>query len=237
MAKRGRMAEQLHRIQYSFRFEDGSTKKFVLSLDPSTITIVRPDVGPKPDWTRLDYHQCACCTLHKSTHPDCPIAVNIAELVNEFRDAISSDNCMVQCITPERIYLKKTAIQEGLFSILGIIMATSNCPIMNFFKPMARFHLPFSTLDETIFRSTSIYLLRQYFEYKRGKTPDLELSQLDKHYARVQEVNHGILKRTENVAKKDADKNAIIILNALAQMFAVEIGDGLNSIEYLFNSG
>ncbi len=229
------MADQLYHIQYQFRFNDGSVKKFVLSLDPGTIKLVRPEMRQKPEWTRLEYHQCACCTLAKATHPDCPIAVNIAELLNEFKDAISSDHCMVMCTTPERTYLKQAAIQEGLFSILGIIMATSNCPIMNFFKPMARFHLPFSTLDETIFRSTSIYLLRQYFEYRKGRIPDLELTQLDQHYARVQQVNHGILKRTENVPKKDADKNAIIILNALAQMLAVEIGDGLNSIEYLFN--
>ncbi len=230
------MTEQPHRIQYEFQFDDGSTKHFELSLDPETITVMLPDTGSKPAWTKLDHHQCTCCPLDKVTHPECPVAVNIAELVNEFKDAISSDSCLVKCITPERTYLKKTAIQEGLFSIFGIIMATSNCPVMNFFKPMARFHLPFSTIDETVFRSTSIYLLRQYFEYKKGNIPDLELTNLDAHYARVQEVNLGILARTEDVAGKDADKNAIIILNALAQMLTVEIGDGLNSLEYLFDS-
>ncbi|MFZ5572331.1 MAG: DUF6901 family protein [Thermodesulfobacteriota bacterium] len=230
------MAELPHTFQYEFRFDDGSTKNFELSLDAQTITVRLPDTGPKPAWTRLEHHQCSCCPLSPSTHPDCPIAVNIAGLVNEFKDAISSDSCLVKVVTPERTYLKQTAIQEGLFSIFGIIMATSNCPVMNFFKPMARFHLPFSTIDETVFRSTSIYLLRQYFEHKKGHTPDLELTKLDDHYARVQEVNHGILKRTEDVAGKDADKNAIIILNALAQMLTVEIGDGLNSLEYLFDS-
>ena len=113
-------------------------------------------------------------------------------------------------------------------------MATGNCPVMDFFKPMARFHLPFSTIQETIFRSTSVYLLRQYFEVQRGKTPDLKLEKLDELYERVQMVNLGILARTKNVVKKDAEQNAIIILNALAQMLSMEISDNLYSIEYLF---
>ena len=66
--------------------------------------------------------------------------------------------------------------------------------------------------------------------------PDLDLAELDLHYEKVQEVNHGILHRTENIAQKDADKNAIVILNALAQLLAVEISEDLNSLEYLFTA-
>ena len=228
------MSETPHNISYEFTFEDGNTKLFELKLDPVTISVILPDPEFMPEWTRLEYNQCGCCPLDAEQHPYCPIAVNIEELVEEFKDAISSDFCTVRCTTPERTYLKETSIQEGLFSIFGIIMATSNCPIMDFFKPMAKFHLPFSTVDETIFRSTSVYMLRQYFEYRKGRTPDLELKNLDRHYEQVQEVNAGIIKRTGDVAKKDADKNALIILNALAQMLSVEIEDGLYSLEYLF---
>lgn len=228
------MDEKPYTIDYEFRFDDGNVKTFKFQLDPNTVTLILPEMENKPDWTLLDYQQCACCPLEKDTHPYCPVALNIAELMDEFKDAISSDNCFVRCITPERTYERDASIQEGLFSIFGIIMATSSCPIMDFFKPMARFHLPFSTVEETVFRSTSIYLLRQYFEYQKGNYPDLELKKLDEHYEKVQEVNTGILKRTRNVAKKDADKNAIVILNALAQMLTVEISAGLNSVEYLF---
>ena len=228
------MGEPPYSIKYEFIFEDNNSKSFEFLLDPETVTLLMPEPDPKPVWTKLDHHQCKCCALDLAIHPYCPIALNIAELAEAFKDAISSDNCFVRCITAERTYERKTAIQEGLFSMFGIIMATSNCPIMNFFKPMARFHLPFSTVEETIFRSSSIYLLRQYFEYQKGNYPDLELKKLDQHYEKVQEVNTGILKRTRNVAKKDAEKNAIVILNALAQMLNVEISAGLNSIEYLF---
>lgn len=221
-------------ITYEFQFENGNQKKFNITLDPETITLVPKGSEPKPDWTKLEFHQCSCCPLEKEQHPFCPIAVNIAEIVEEFKNEISSDQCIAICKTPERTYMKNASVQEGLFSIFGIVMATSNCPIMNFFKPMARFHLPFSTVEETIFRSSSIYLLRQYFEYKKGLIPDLELTKLDQHYEKVQKVNSGILDRTGHIAKKDADKNAIVILNALAQMLSFEISDNLNSLEYLF---
>ena len=135
-------------------------------LDPETITCVLPKKKQKPGWTKLLYHQCACCSLDSRNHSYCPIAINIAEVVESFKNINSSERCIVRCVTPERLYGKKTLVQDGLFSILGIIMATSNCPTMNFLKPMARFHLPFASTQETIFRATSIYLLRQYFEYK-----------------------------------------------------------------------
>ncbi len=228
------MNEKEYQILYEFSFEDGKSKLFKVSLDSETIIIIQDEIKNKPDWARLDFGQCKCCPLDKETHPFCPIALNIAELVEEFKNSPSFDDCLVRCITPERTYLKKSSIQEGLFSIFGIIMATSNCPVMNFFRPMARFHLPFSTIQETVFRSTSIYLLGQYFEYKRGKIPDLDLKNLDKHYEKVQGVNQGILARASSVARMDADKNAIIILNALAQMLSMEIEDELNSLEYLF---
>jgi hypothetical protein len=109
-------------------------------------------------------------------------------------------------------------------------MATSDCPIMNFFKPMARFHLPFSTVEETVFRTTSIYLLRQYFEYQNGNEPDLDLKKLNQRYDQVQIVNSGILNRINSVAQKDA----IIILDTLAQMLSMELSHGLHSFEYLF---
>jgi hypothetical protein len=43
-------------------------------------------------------------------------------------------------------------------------------------------------------------------------------------------------RRIKGLTKKDADNNAIIILNAFAQMLAVELEDGLNSLEYLFDT-
>ncbi|MFP4446130.1 MAG: DUF6901 family protein [Desulfosudaceae bacterium] len=223
-------------IQYEFNFDDDSIKTFLIELDVDTISIVRPKPTDFPDWTLLKKEQCECCPLSADDVEYCPIAVNIAELVEEFKNYFSYDNCLVRCITQERTYEKKTSVQEGLFSIMGIIMPTSNCPVMTFLKPMARFHLPFSTIQETMVRSTSMYLLRQYFEHKKGRNPDLDMEKLDQHYENVQLVNKGILARISNQAEKDADRNALIILNSLAQLFSVEIDDNLTSVYYLFDT-
>ncbi len=227
--------EPLYPIEYAFEFQDGRKRTFKIELDPDTISIVNPTPSSFPEWTRLDNERCEVCTLSPDKHEYCPIALNIAELVDEFKDSFSYDSCRVICTTPERSYQKDTSVQEGLFSLIGIIMATSDCPVMDLFKPMARFHLPFSTIQESMVRTTSLYLLRQYFEYKRGNEPDIDMKGLDAHYERVQKLNKGILNRIGSVSEKDADRNAIIILNSLAQLFNVEIEDNLTSVEYLFN--
>ncbi len=229
------MKNQLYPILYKFSFKHKPTKVFEILLNPDTITCVLPKKSPSPGWTKLLYHQCSCCSLDSRQHSYCPIAVNIAEVIESFKNINSSERCIVRCVTPERFYGKKTLVQDGLFSILGIIMATSDCPTMNFLKPMARFHLPFASTQETIFRATSIYLLRQYFEYKTGNLPDIQLKKLARNYEKVQEVNHGMLDRTSNSLHKDAEKNAIVILNVLAQLLSLEIDEDLNPLKYLFN--
>jgi hypothetical protein len=125
---------------------------------------------------------------------------------------------------------------EGISSILGIIMATSNCPIMDFFKPMARFHLPFSTSDETAVRVTSMFLLQQYLEYGNDSADNINLNKLEQHYNKVNKVNEGILKRISSLGSKDADKNAIIMLHSLSQIFSLEINYSLESIAHLFTA-
>ena len=123
---------------------------------------------------------------------------------------------------------------EGLSAIFGVIMATSDCPIMNFLKPMARFHLPFSSVEETTVRTTSIYLLGQYFRYKDRSDIKKDFKTLENHYAQVRLVNEGIIKRISSVSKQDADKNAIVTLHSLSLFLSMEIDYSLSSLEYIF---
>ena len=114
-------------------------------------------------------------------------------------------------------------------------MATSGCPAMNFLKPMARYHLPFATREETIVRSVSMYLLRQYFEHKKGRTPALELSQLDDKYSMIGNVNKGIVNRINSILKGgDANQNAMVILDSIGKMLSFAIDESLEDYEYLF---
>ena len=229
------MDSKPYTIRYEFDFHNGTREEFVVNLDPVKIAIIWESEPEKPDWTKLENSKCDCCTLDDESTIFCPVAVSIAELVEKFKDSKSFEQCTTTCIDPERTYIKKSSSRQDLYSIMGLLMATSGCPTLSFFKPMARFHLPFSTISETVVRSASMYLLGQFFEHKKGNRPDLDLDKLDEHYARVQIVNTGILSRIESVVKQDADNNAIIILNALAQMLSLEIEEQLSSYEYLFD--
>lgn len=117
---------------------------------------------------------------------------------------------------------------------MGLIMATSGCPVMNILKPMARFHLPFATIDESLFRSVSVYLLRQYFIYLDQGESDFHLENVKSYYDKIEKVNSGILRRIKSATKLDADRNAIVILNCLAQILHLELDDNLQSLAYIF---
>lgn len=54
-------------------------------------------------------------------------------------------------------------MQIGLYSLLGLVMATSGCPHLDFLRPLALHPLPFSSIHETVFRVSSSYLTEQYF--------------------------------------------------------------------------
>jgi hypothetical protein len=223
------------RFNYQFQFEDGYTKNYHIALDPKTLSLIPDGQRHKPqDWTRLNYHQCSNCPLAMDAHPFCPIALNIMELVETFKDVFSYRNCTVVCETEDRTYSKNTSIMEGLSAIFGVIMATSDCPIMNFLKPMARFHLPFSNVEETTSRTASLFLLGQYFKYKDQHNIKIGFKPLEDHYAQVKIVNEGIIKRISTVSIQDADKNAIVTLHSLSLFLSMEIDYSLGSLEYIF---
>jgi hypothetical protein len=223
------------RFKYHFEFPDGGTKVYQIALDPRTLSFLRDEMVQEPaEWTRLEFEQCKCCPLMPATHPRCPIALNIMELVDNFKDLFSYRDCTVACETIERTYSKKTSVMEGLSAIFGVVMATSDCPIMEFLKPMARFHLPFATIEETTVRTASMYLLAQYFRYKDQPGMKFDFKTLEKHYVKVQQVNEGLLRRINSVSSEDADKNAIITLHSLSQFLSMEIDYSLSGLESIF---
>jgi len=214
--------------------------KFHVSLDPKTLSYLPPkdpsQHSSPPSWAQLGNHQCQDCPLNAEKSPHCPIARNLAHLIEAFAGKRSYSKMNLLVRTQERSYLRKGALQEGLFSIFGIIMATSDCPEMNFLKPMAKFHLPFATPEETVLRSVSFFLLGQFFQGQKGS---FDLAPLEENYRRVERVNEGILNRIHGLIedqnqKGDADQNALVILNAFAQILSIEINRKMSSLEPLF---
>ena len=231
------MNEQAYWFDYRIELEDGQVSCVRIELDPVTLTMIPAAKGAYPPWTQLSYEQCQCCPLSPRTELYCPIAVNISDLVDRFKDILSHKNCMVVCETVDRTYSKKTSAMDALTSVFGIVMATSNCPVMDFLKPMARFHLPFSSVEETTARSTSLFLLGQYFKYKKGEVSGFDFDELEENYARVQLVNEGLLARIQSLGKQDADKNAIITLHSLSQFLSLEMDFSLSTVAHLFERG
>jgi hypothetical protein len=222
-------------FHYQFQFADGQIKDYHIALDPDTLSLIPASTVPvPPDWVGLSYKQCRDCPLESNSHAHCPIAMNILELVETFKSVFSYHDCTVVCETAERTYSKKTSVMEGLSAIFGVIMATSDCPVMEFLKPMARFHLPFATIEETTMRTASMYLLAQYFKYRDQPEIKFDFKTLEKHYAKVQQVNEGLLARIKSVGSEDADKNAIVTLHSLSQFLSMEIDYSLSGLEYIF---
>ena len=223
-------------FQYIFSFEDGQEHLFSANLDPETLMYIpqRPLHGD--DWTRLEQNQCENCSLDAKSHPDCLVALTIKDLITAFADTFSYKTAEITVHTNERSYFKKTTMQKGIASLMGILMVSSGCPVMAKLRPMVRFHLPFASILETTFRTTSTYLLGQFFRKDTEKPPDFSFEGLLETYKDVNRVNQTIAKRIRSIAAEDATENALIILDILALDVALSIEDKIKELRPLFIS-
>ena len=221
-------------IQYRFGLEDGQEEIFHYRLDPVKLEIDAGFGAEPPEWTQLGFHQCDNCPLALAEVERCPAAMNMAELVSRFTELLSHDRATVIVSTCERLVQMETTVQKGICSLMGLLMATSRCPMTSFFKPMARFHLPFASTEETIWRATSTYLLAQYFKQQEGNTPDLHFEGLSRIYSDIQTVNLSFAKRLRAACHSDSMVNAIILLDLFAQSMPSAIEASLEEIRHLF---
>ncbi|MBI2981199.1 MAG: hypothetical protein HYY44_02685 [Deltaproteobacteria bacterium] len=225
------------RFCYRFKFPDGSEKPFEVMLDKATLRYVSCRQGSAPSWTGLGFCQCPNCPLDTARVEHCPVAFNLADLIEFFNASLSCDEADVTIETEERTYLKRTSLQRGISSLLGIYMATSGCPILDKLKPMARHHLPFASLEETQYRVLSMYLLAQYFVKKHGEKPDWDLTGLSEIYREIQVVNKAFCQRLQSLKGKDAVPNAVVILNVFAEIVPFVLDQqALQKIEGLFGA-
>ncbi|MEK6744392.1 MAG: hypothetical protein AABZ15_12310 [Nitrospirota bacterium] len=225
-----------YKIAYAYTFTDGSVIRFDLRLDRGTLSLVAGERTEQPEWTLLQYHQCANCPLDESMYPRCPVAANFSGVVEKFKDFVAHDRVGVTVITDERTYSKDTTVQMGLSPLLGIIMTTSGCPVMEQLKPMVRFHLPFATLEETIFRMVSMHLVAQYLRKQAGKSAEWNLDGLTRVYAQVAQVNKDFVDRLLGAAKNDVNVNALVNLDAFAKMVPLAADSMLEKITPYFSA-
>jgi hypothetical protein len=221
-------------IQYIFRFGDGREVAFSVRLDSGDLPPVAPQAAP--EWTRLGFHRCANCTLKEEEHPHCPLARSLVCTVDRLGDVLSYDEVEVEVITPERRILHNTSAQSGISAMMGLIIATSGCPHMAFFKPMARFHLPFATTAETLYRAASMYLLGQYFRRQQDLPAELELDGLVQIYGDVEIVNRAMARRLRAAATQDSTVNALVLLDLYAKTLPVAVDEALRELRPLYTA-
>lgn len=222
-------------FRYIFRFHDFRQEFFDVHLDPQTLDLISDSPDELPSWANLEFHQCPNCHLTAQTHPACPIAAHLVRIVTMCKHLLSYDEVHVNIITPERVVFKGTTAQKGISSLMGLVMATSGCPNMSFLKPMARFHLPFASAEETVYRATSMYLLAQYFLHKEGQKADLELKGLAELYHDIQTINRAMAGRLRAaMTDKDSAINALILLDIFAKTLPHAIEESLEEVRYLF---
>lgn len=221
-------------IRYQFRLEAEAEVSFALRLDPATLESLDPLPATLPDWTRLSCERCPNCPLDPARHERCPAAARLSLIVADFAHTLSFADAEVRVTVPERQFVKSTSVQSGLASLMGAYLATSGCPILGLLRPMVRLHLPFSSSLETLLRSTSVYLLRQYFRSKEGLAADWTLERLAQHYREIATVNKAFANRLREAAPEDANVNALVILDVFAKSTPASIEEGLEELRRFF---
>jgi hypothetical protein len=231
------MAE-LH-CRYIFGFNSPEEQKYNLYFDYKEMTLLEKSFEGQTEesleWAKLESHKCEHCPLSKDEHRYCPAAVALGKVAKKFAEVKSYTETKVAVVTGDRTYLKQTSTQEALHSIFGLIMATCGCPYLKFLRPMARFHLPFANSTETMVRSLSFYLLKQYFKLQGQSTEVFDLKTLINSYDQVQIVNKNLVERIRSLGKGDADLNAIVVLDSFAMLLSMQITDDFADLRPLFS--
>ena len=225
------MANQELSFLYRLVFSENKIIEFPIEIDQSSTTLINQAPLAPPFWADLEYQQCSNCPLKIESSPFCPVAINLIPLLQLCSNIPSYETLTLEVITPERTIHGMTTMQRALSSILGLIMATSPCPHTGYLKPMARFHLPLASENETVYRTASMYLLAQYFRRKEELEYSLDLDLLAEIYD-----NRALAKRFRAAISEDATINAIILLDLLSQSVSWSIEDGLEDLKYLFES-
>lgn len=231
------MDEKVLTIEYEFKLRSGEKKQFFVRLEKPSLQFITEHTTTVRHWTRLEHHQCPNCPLKPEEHLDCPIAANLVDIIESFVDSLSIEEADVAIRSDLREYHKRCAVQVGISSLMGIYMVTSGCPIMDRLRPMAFTHLPFASLEETLYRAVSMYLLAQYFREQEGQTPDWKLENFTRIYKDIATVNQSFTRRLLSINPRDASLNALVGLDCFATAAAFSsVEDNLKEFHSLFGA-
>lgn len=221
-------------ITYQFTLPDEQRECFDLTFDETTVELVEIPVPDPPFWTRMSFARCHHCPLPE-TQQYCPVALNLVSMISRFDRLMSYDQVTVEVISAERRVVQQTSAQEGISSLMGLLIAGSSCPVTHFFKPMARFHLPFANKEETLWRAAATYLLARYFTEDGLQVSDMDLHGLVEIYDDVARLNDAMVDRLRAATSKDSAVNALAHLDVFAKFLTPPLEDSIAQIRPIFD--
>jgi hypothetical protein len=210
-------------ITYVFQIDSGAEVRFDVDLNRS------PTGGNLPDWTLLEKDQCPHCPLPATPGARCPAAADLVPLVERFSALASIGIADVRVVRSEYEVRKRTDTQTALSAMMGLILATSGCPILGRMRPLALTHLPFAGETETVYRIVAMHLLGCYLD---KAAPDLK--SLEALFADIDQLNLAFAKRIKRAIANDASINALVLLHSRNMMASLLIDENLQKIRAWF---
>ena len=221
------------RIRYRFDLPDGTKKTLDLHFDAATFRLQNPPPADPPFWTELGFNRCANCPLDPAGNRRCPAAVQMVRGIEDLKSLVSHDMVNVTVTQDERKVCVLTSAQTALASVFGLIMATSGCPWTDHLRPMARFHLPFASDAENVYRGVSMYALARV---AWGTEPGASFDALRALCVELHAVNRGMSRRIGAASQTDPARNAIALLDAFTTLLPDALEKSLRDLEPLFSA-
>lgn len=211
------------KVTYLFRLESGIEHRFDVDFDRP------PAGGDLPAWTRLEADKCPHCPLPNAPGAHCPAAADLVPLVERFSALSSIDRIDVLVVTPQYEARKRTDTQTALSALMGLILATSACPILQRMRPLAQMHMPFATATEMVYRIVSMHLLGCFL---RGEPVGLD--GLDRFFSDIDRLNHAFFGRLNRAVQRDAGINALLALHSHSMLASMSIKPEMENIRAWF---
>jgi hypothetical protein len=226
------MTQELQ-IRYRFDLPDGSKKHVDLNFAAADFRLSNPTPADPPFWTELKFSQCSNCPLSSVDYAHCPAALHMAPAVESLKALVSFDVVGVTVTQAERTVHAETTAQQAMSSVLGLIMATSGCPWTDRLRPMARFHLPFASEAETVYRSVCMFLLARELV---GAGEAHGFAQLTDLYENLHVVNRDMSRRLGAATRTDPARNAMALLDSYTTLLPAALESSLQELKPLFDA-
>ena len=229
------MADLSSQIIYIINLPDDSPLEYQFTFDGERFVLNKENEQPAP-WTELTFKKCKHCPYQAGSAPKyCPAAYQLSLIVEDVDHLVSYERVHVTVQNRQRTIQQESSVQEVVSSLLGLILASSGCPHTEFLLPMARFHLPFASAEETLWRACGSFLLAQYFRGEEQAQTEM-LSDILNRYENLEVINAALVKRLKSQINSDACPNAIVLLDNYAKHFPLYLDKSIERLKPLYSA-